>query len=539
MSDYYRKIAKSSSYNLLTVYLTFIFGILNTFIIARLLAPKEWALIIITLSFINTAIFFCKIFPPNAQDSIKYYIPHLDSEKEDTYEIKRRFIFHIYKIRLNALFVIFVVYLITVYMLHLTEILFKVIIIMAFMIVFIVIINLNNSILLAFQKFKIVFFITILNPIIYTTGNIFVFLLRLENPLFLVAYAYLAGSTISCVFSIIVFIFIMPVKKKKQIGLKIEFRKIFYQIHRKYGLNLILAELFSLLSSLIINFIFLITDNLEYITFVTICQISVISALGFSSSNPDSYVSIFSEIDYKKNPKEFFNNYNNLSIFLMIFNCIIIAIMQFFIIIYIAIIYSKNYLIIITFIQLYLFSAFAKMIINNFYILTLSTNHTKINAEITLIEMITQVIITMIALLFFDFYFLILLYVVNSFILTFVMFYLIKRSIINDDLKLLNYFKPFLAFSIGFIVINVISLFLNFKIFDKEYMNIILAGMIKIVIFLGILYFIIYTTHLISKEEFIKLVKIIPILNSKNYIIRIIVKIIEKTLPSERFSKKA
>ena len=77
MLKIHKKVAESSSYNLITIYLTFIFGILNTFILARLLIPEEWALIILTLSFINIVILCSNLFPPNAQESIKYYIPHL------------------------------------------------------------------------------------------------------------------------------------------------------------------------------------------------------------------------------------------------------------------------------------------------------------------------------------------------------------------------------------------------------------------------------------------------------------------------------
>ena len=53
-----RKFSENKSFNLLLVYLTFILGNSNSFIIARLLAPEEWALIVLTLSFINILQFF-------------------------------------------------------------------------------------------------------------------------------------------------------------------------------------------------------------------------------------------------------------------------------------------------------------------------------------------------------------------------------------------------------------------------------------------------------------------------------------------------
>ena len=99
MSKLKKRVAESSSFNLLTVYLTFFFSILNTFVLARLLSPGEWALIILTLLFIKIAIFFSNLFPPNAQESIQYYIPYL-TRKGHQNGVKRTFITHVYKIRL-------------------------------------------------------------------------------------------------------------------------------------------------------------------------------------------------------------------------------------------------------------------------------------------------------------------------------------------------------------------------------------------------------------------------------------------------------
>ena len=531
MSKYYEKIAESSSYNLLAVYLTFICGIINTFIIARLLTPQDWALIILTLSFINIAIFFCNLFPPNAQDSIKYYIPHITSEEKGELAFKRSFIFHIYKIRLLSSILILISYLLVINFASFPQKFYNVILIMAPMIFFNVILLLNSSILLAFQKFKAFFLVSIVSPIIIVIFNSIVFLFKLEEPLYLISMIYLGGSLISCIISMLFIIPIIP-SKKECYEFENQKKYEFYEIHKKYGFNLILANVFSLFTGLCINIIFLKYGQLSFITYLTICQISTTSALLFSSSNPGTYVSIFSELNYEKNRDEFIKLFKNLSVFLMIFNSIVIAVMEFFIVIYIAVIYSETYLVILIPIQIYLFSAFAKMIINNYLILTYSTNNTRINAEFNFIEMITNIFITFIAMTFFDFYILIILYVINSFFMTIVMFILIRiRTKIRT--RLFVFYKPFLVFIVSFLVIFILSPLINFQLFDKAYLNYILNGSLKFVIFLLLFYIIIYFTKLITKKDFIQLVKLIPILNSKIFLMRKIVKMFSKFLPSE------
>ena len=305
MSKIYKKVAESSSYHLLTVYLTFSFGIMNTFILARILLPEEWALIILTISVINLTIFFCNLFPPNAQESIKYYIPHLSSEGSNKSQEKRTFISHVYKVRLSSGFLILILYLIIISLANFEARLFEIILIMSPIIIFKIISELNTSILLAYQKFRLVFFIKILNPIAVTSCNFIIFLYRLKNPLKLIANAFLLGEIIPCIISIIIIIVLIPIRKKKGKKRTLKQKKDFYEIHKKYGTYLILSDIFGLLSGLIINLLFLKFGYIVFITWLTICQISVASALWFSSSNPSSYISIFSEINYEKNSKSF------------------------------------------------------------------------------------------------------------------------------------------------------------------------------------------------------------------------------------------
>jgi O-antigen/teichoic acid export membrane protein len=531
MSKIQKRVAESSSFNLLTVYLTFIFSIMNTFVLARLLAPEEWALIILTLLFIKVAIFFTNLFPPNAQESIQYYIPYLTS-KGHQYGAKRNFISHVYKIRLLNGFFISLLYLVIISLSFLNIILFTIIIIMSPMIICKVLIDLNDSVLFAYHKFKLVFITRILSPITITTFNFLIYFFQLEDPIFLIAYAYLLGTVISSSLSIILILKLIFTENNKE-KLSLSYKSSdYYEIHKKYGIYLIVADLSGLISGLIINLLFLEFEFIIFITYITICQISATSALMFSSSNPESYISIFSEINYEDNPKTYQTLFYELNNFLMIFVCIIVAIMFFYIEFYIVVIYSTRYFVILGAIRLFLFTAFAQVIINNLMILTLSTNNTKINAEYGIVKMIIDISLTIIALIFFDFYTLIIFYLIGSFLMTFVMVILINKQT-ELQFRFTIFFKPLIIFLISFLIIFPLNYIINISYFDKAYINFFINGTIKFGVFAIVFYLIFYYTKLITKEEFRKMIEIIPILNSNNILIKWIVRKIEFFLPSK------
>ncbi len=526
------KIQRSSSYNLLGVYLTFILGILTTFLTVRLLFPEEWAIIILTLTFIYIAGFICNMFPPNAQETIKYYVPHITSERVDKVNERRKFILHVYKIRLLSAFIIFGCFIFIFVLADFKGELFVVILMMSPMILFDIIKNLNTSILLAFQRFTLVFIINIVYPLIVSISLFLIYTLFFSNPLILIANVYLLASFISCIFSIVLIINKIPTRKVNKEKLN-TLKKDFLNLHKNYGLHLILADVFSALSNLIVYILFIKFNLIIFITWLAICEISVNSALKFSSSNPSSYISIFSEINYQKDPNTFEKQFYQLNKFLMMFVCIIVAIMLFFIEIYVTIIYSQLYLSIVIFLQIYLFTTFSKIIIRNLFIITQSTNNTKINAQISFIQMIFNISSALLALLFFLFRALIILYLINSFLMTLIAVYIINKKL-DLNLKLILFFKPFIIFVVSFIIVLPFGYFINIPITPDIYLlNIFLNNTLKFSIFTIVFYIIFYFSKAVTKEEFAQMIEIIPILNSKNNFIQNLVKIIEKFLPTE------
>lgn len=528
------KLAESSSYNLMGVYFTFILGILNTFFIARLLLPEKWAIIILTINLVYICVFVCNLFPPNAQDSIKYYIPHLISLEMDENTGKRRnFISHVFKIRFLSCFIVYIIYILIAFIANLESVILEIILIMSPMILFDIFKNLNKAVLLAFQKFKKAFIIDITYSVNATVGLFLIYYYRPDNPLNFVAYSYLIASIISFIVSIILIIPILPAKKRYALTSP-QYKQDFLLVHKKYGAYLTLSDVFIQISYLVVYFLFINYSPIYFITWLTILEISVSSALYFSSANPSVYVSIFSEINYQKDPETFISNFYKLNKFLMLFVCVIVGIMIFFVEIYISIIYSDQYLILILWMQIYLITTFSRIIIKNLFILTQSTNNTMLNAKISFIQMIFNITSAIFALIFFSLRALLILFLLNSFLIVFIAFYFVNKKL-DIKLKSLFFFKPLIIFIASFIIVFPFVIFVNFTILrGYHFSNIFINDLINFILFVIVFYILFYFTRVLTKEEFNQLVDIVPILHSKNKIIQKFVQIIEKFLPSEK-----
>ncbi|MBA7506945.1 hypothetical protein ES706_05660 [subsurface metagenome] len=191
--------------------------------------------------------------------------------------------------------------------------------------------------------------------------------------------------------------------------------------------------------------------------------------------------------------------------------------------------------IILNAIQICLFTAFSRMFAKNFLMVAKSTNNTKVIVFYNIIQMILFFIFILIALIFSDFFIVILFYVIVLFLLNYVIFVLVNKAT-HLKLKFAILYKPFILFFISILIAIPLNFIIQFQIFlDNNILNLFINSSIKFGGFLSIFYLIIYFTRYITKEEFNKLSKIIPILNSEKKIIQNIKKIIEKFLPSKKY----
>jgi len=533
MSKTGKKLVESSSFSLIGVYINFIFGIVGTFFVARLITPDKWALLILTLSFVSLTTFFCNFFPPATDATIRYYIPTLIIEGEDSKNKIRGFIFHIYKIRLITTVPINILYLLITSLLFFGQELFTLILILSPIIFLNSITTLNGSILIAYQRFKLGFFMQIINGLIYTISLLTIFIFNLDNPLILIAYANLLIIIISFFLSFILIIPLIP-SRKKDLKVSLNYRKEFIQIHKKYGIYLVLAGGIGQLTAILINCLFISFNVLTYITYFAICEKISSMVFRFSSSSESSNIPIFSELNNQADFQKFKTSFYYLIKYYSLFTCLLIGLIFCYIEIFVIIIYSETYLIIINAIQICLFTAFSRMFSRNLMVIANSTNNTKVIVFYNIIRMILLFIFLFIGLIFLDFFVVILFYVIVLFLLNYVLFLLINKAT-HLKLKFAILYRSFILFFISILITILLNYFINIQFFlDNYFLNLFINRSIKLGGFLLFFYLIVYFSRFVTKEEFNKLSKIIPILNLEKKFTQKVKKLIEKFLPSEK-----
>jgi O-antigen/teichoic acid export membrane protein len=75
----HRILVKSSFYSFLSIYGNFFFNLIITILIARLISPEAWTVLIIANSYMLIITLILTFFPPGLQQTLRYYIPRYQS----------------------------------------------------------------------------------------------------------------------------------------------------------------------------------------------------------------------------------------------------------------------------------------------------------------------------------------------------------------------------------------------------------------------------------------------------------------------------
>ena len=75
----HRTLVRSSFYSFLSIYGNFFFNLIITFLIARLISPESWIILIIANSYILIITLILTFFPPGLQQTLRYYVPRYQS----------------------------------------------------------------------------------------------------------------------------------------------------------------------------------------------------------------------------------------------------------------------------------------------------------------------------------------------------------------------------------------------------------------------------------------------------------------------------
>jgi len=237
LSKDHRILAKNTFFSFSFSYGKFLFSLISSFIIARIISQETWGFLILTLSFINIFTFILVFFPPSIGLSFHYYIPRYSALNQNS-KLKSfvlnsliiRFIFLIPIFLLNLLvFNIFLAFFkisLQNYT-HLFYILSPLIAINSFDKIF-------NDLSRALNRFKIVFILLVIKYIINIGGLIFLFLFVDTIELEMIAVITLLSSLVPFLINILVVFIILKYKIKKTNEEVITFKETLKLLY-KYG----------------------------------------------------------------------------------------------------------------------------------------------------------------------------------------------------------------------------------------------------------------------------------------------------------------
>ena len=397
----HRKFAKSAFYSLFNSYGIFIFQIIITFFMARLISQESWGFLILAMSYINIVSLILSFFPPALNFSLNYYIPRYVTLNQNN-KLKSMIKAGLYLKTIFALIFFFISVIIfyilkpffATYLLGYTNLLF----LLSPLIFIIGLSTLLDSIYQGFFKYKLIFLLTLLKFSFYISALTICLISGITN-LELIALINLFSYLIPFLFSCLIFIKIY-LKIKHTDEPKDSFKKVLSKI-TKYGtplsINVFLNESWKQFQTPIIGGF----ETLSTITGFTISkyysQISLTAAASFS--NP--LITSFSSLDVKNEHNQIVQIYNmtfKYSLFLMLLISGGLFILADFFLMFV---YGESYLIYSTIVKLYLISIIFTVLGNIFVPLLNAKNKIKILPILTSTNFLIMTPLLFIGLVFY------------------------------------------------------------------------------------------------------------------------------------------
>jgi len=237
LSKDHRILAKNTFFSFLFSYGKFLFALISSFIIARIISQEMWGFLILALSFINIFTFIFVFFPPSLGLSFHYYIPRyralnqnskLKSFVLNSFIIRFVFLIPIFFLTLIVFSIFFAFFKISLQnYTHLFYILSPLIAINSFDKIF-------NDLSRALNKFQIVFVLLIIKYIVNIGSLIYLFLFVDIIELEMIAIINLLSSLVPFLINIIVVFCTLKYKINKTNEEGITLKETFKLLY-KYG----------------------------------------------------------------------------------------------------------------------------------------------------------------------------------------------------------------------------------------------------------------------------------------------------------------
>ena len=447
ISKDHRKFAKSAFYSLFNSYGIFVFQIIISFLMARLISQESWGFLLLAMSYISIVSLILSFFPPALTFSLNYYIPRYIALNQNN-KLKRMIKAGFYLKTIFALVIFFISIIIffileplfTPYLLGYTHLLF----LLSPLILINGLSTLLDSIYQGFFKYKLILLLTIIKFSFYISALI-ICLISGKTNLELIALinllSYLIPFLISCLIFIKIYLNIKPTEEPKD-----SFKKVLSKF-TKYGtplsISVFLNETWKQLQIPIISGY----EPLSTITGFTISKYYSHISLTAASSFSNPLITSFSSLDVKNEHTQIVQIYNmtfKYSLFLMLLISGGLYILADFFLIFV---YGESYLIYSTIVKLYLISIIFTVLGNIFVPLLNAKNKIKILPILTSINLLIMIPSFFIGLVFYGIVGAIIGLIISKFIV-FLIQLLLSIKIGNVKIKI-N--KIFFQYSIFFI----------------------------------------------------------------------------------------
>lgn len=210
--------AVNSIFSFFTSYSGFIFSILSSVLIARMISQSLWGYILLSLSYINLFALILSFLPPSLGLSLNYYIPRLRALNQNN--MLKSFIKYAYLIRI---FFCIIIFSLGIFLFFFWRDLFNVnlqsythlFLLFSPLILIFGLDKISNDTLRAFNMFKIVFYLLVLKNLLYIGGLFLYFVLFNSFTAEAIAIINLISSLIPFLINLIIIFVVVRVKLKK------------------------------------------------------------------------------------------------------------------------------------------------------------------------------------------------------------------------------------------------------------------------------------------------------------------------------------
>ena len=475
ISTDHRKFAKSAFYSLFNSYGIFIFQIIISFFMARLISQELWGFFLLAMAYINIVSLILSFFPPALTFSLNYYIPRYVALNQNN-NLKRMIKACLYLKTLFALIIFFISVIIfyllqsffSMYLLGYTNLLF----LLSPLIFIMGISTLLDSIYQGLFKYKLIFLLTLLKFSFYISALIICLIFGINNLeiiAFLNLLSYLIPFLVSSLIFIKIYFNIKPTGEPKD-----SFKKILSKL-TKYGtplsINIFLNETWKQIQTPIIGGF----EPLSTITGFTISKYYSHISLTAASSFSNPLITSFSSLDVKKEHNQITQIYNmtfKYSLFLMLLISGALYILTDF---FLILVYGESYLIYSTIVKLYLITIIFSVLGNILIPLLNAKNKIKILPILTTINLFIIIPLFFIGIVFYGIVGAIIGLIISKFIV-FLIQLLISIKIGNVKIKINKIFFQYLIFFISLFLAVILEdiLFREIRINVLQNLNLLL-----------------------------------------------------------------